>query len=99
MAHPFDEFGIHLFGEKIMRERLPYPIYTGWKTALAKESALDRNTADAIAHAMKAWAMEFGVTHYTHWFQPLTGQTAEKHDSFLEKDKDGNAIARFSGKT
>lgn len=99
MAHPFDEFGIHLFGETIMRECLPYPIYTGWKTALAKESALNRNTADAIAHAMKTWAMEFGVTHYTHWFQPLTGQTAEKHESFLEKDRDGNAIARFSGKT
>ena len=98
MAHPFDDFGIHLFGEKLMRERLPYPVYTSWKTALVKESALDRSTADAIAHAMKTWAMELGATHYTHWFQPLTGQTAEKHDSFLEVAKDGSALAQFSGK-
>jgi len=98
MAHPFDDFGIHLFGEKLMRDRLPYPVYTSWKTALAKESALDRSTADAIAHAMKTWAMELGATHFTHWFQPLTGQTAEKHDSFLEVAKDGSALAQFSGK-
>ena len=98
MSHPFDDFGIHLFGEKLMRERLPYPVYTSWKTALVKESALDRSTADAIAHAMKTWAMELGATHYTHWFQPLTGQTAEKHDSFLEVAKDGSALAQFSGK-
>ncbi|HET6785364.1 MAG TPA: glutamine synthetase III [Erysipelotrichaceae bacterium] len=98
MSHPFDDFGIHLFGEKLMRERLPYPVYTSWKTALAKESALDRGTADAIAHAMKTWAMELGATHFTHWFQPLTGQTAEKHDSFLEVAKDGSALAQFSGK-
>lgn len=98
MAHPFEDFGIHLFGEKLMRERLPYPVYTSWKTALIKESALDRSTADAIAHAMKTWAMELGATHYTHWFQPLTGQTAEKHDSFLEVANDGGALAQFSGK-
>ncbi len=98
MSHPFDNFGIHLFGEKLMRERLPYPIYTSWKTALIKESALDRGTADAIAHAMKTWAMELNATHFTHWFQPLTGQTAEKHDSFLEVAKDGSALAQFSGK-
>lgn len=98
MEHPFNDFGIHLFGEKLMRERLPYPIYTNWKTALIKESALDRSTADAIAHAMKTWAIEHGATHYTHWFQPLTGQTAEKHDSFLEVAKDGSALAQFSGK-
>ena len=98
MTHPFEDFGIHLFGEKLMRERLPYPVYTSWKTALIKESALDRSTADAIAHAMKTWAMELGATHYTHWFQPLTGQTAEKHDSFLEVANDGGALAQFSGK-
>ena len=81
--HPFDDFGINLFSESVMKECLPHPIYTKWKTATRKEDALDRNTADAIAHAMKTWAMEKGCTHFTHWFQPLTGSTAEKHDSFI----------------
>ena len=82
--HPFDDFGKHLFSENVMKETLPYPIYKKWKTATRKDDALDLNTADAIAHAMKAWAMEKGVTHFTHWFQPMTGSTAEKHDSFVE---------------
>ena len=64
----------------------------------ANEGTLDRQTADAIAHAMKRWAMEKGVTHFTHWFQPMTGGTAEKHDSFIEPGPDGEPIARFSGK-
>ncbi len=63
-----------------------------WKTATRKEDALDRTTADAIAHAMKTRAMEKGATHFTHWFQPLTGSTAEKHDSFIEPE---NIISRF----
>ena len=82
--HPFDDFGINLFSESVMKERLPYPVYTKWKTAIRKEDALDRNTADAIAHAMKIWAMEKGATHYSHWFQPMSGNTAEKHDAFVE---------------
>lgn len=97
--HPFDDFGIHLFSETIMRDRLPSPIFRKWKTAVAREDSLDRQTADAIAHAMKIWAIEQGATQFSHWFQPLNGTTAEKHDSFLEKDEKGDAISRFSGKT
>lgn len=97
--HPFDDFGINLFDEHVMKERLPHPVYAKWKTATRKEDALDRPTADAIAHAMKTWAMEKGATHFTHWFQPMTGSTAEKHDSFVEPGEYGQPISRFSGKS
>lgn len=97
--HPFDDFGINLFSESVMKECLPHPIYKKWKTATKKEDALDRPTADAIAHAMKTWAMEKGATHFTHWFQPLTGSTAEKHDSFIEPGEYNQPISRFSGKS
>lgn len=97
--HPFDDFGINLFSERVMKECLPHPIYTKWKTATRKEDALDRPTADAIAHAMKKWAMDKGATHFTHWFQPLTGSTAEKHDSFIEPGDYDQPISRFSGKS
>ena len=95
---PFEEFGSLIFSEREMADRLPKPIYQSWKRTVANEGTLDRQTADAIAHAMKRWAMEKGVTHFTHWFQPMTGGTAEKHDSFIEPDADGEPIARFSGK-
>lgn len=97
--HPFDDFGINLFDEHVMKERLPHPVYAKWETATRKEDALDRPTADAIAHAMKTWAMEKGATHFTHWFQPMTGSTAEKHDSFVEPGEYGQPISRFSGKS
>lgn len=97
--HPFDDFGINLFDERVMKERLPHPVFTKWETATRKEDALDRPTADAIAHAMKTWAMEKGATHFTHWFQPMTGSTAEKHDSFVEPGDYGQPISRFSGKS
>ncbi|MFR5076534.1 MAG: glutamine synthetase III [[Clostridium] innocuum] len=97
--HPFDDFGINLFSESVMKECLPHPIYKKWKTATRKEDALDRPTADAIAHAMKTWAMDKGATHFTHWFQPLTGSTAEKHDSFIEPGDHDQPISRFSGKS
>lgn len=97
--HPFDDFGTNLFSEHIMKERLPHPVFQKWKTATRKEDALDRPTADAIAHAMKIWAMEKGATHFTHWFQPMTGSTAEKHDSFVEPSENNQCIARFSGKS
>ncbi len=97
--HPFDDFGINLFSECVMKECLPHPIYKKWKTATRKEDALDRPTADAIAHAMKTWAMDKGATHFTHWFQPLTGYTAEKHDSFIEPGDHDQPISRFSGKS
>lgn len=97
--HPFDDFGINLFSESVMKERLPHPIYKKWKTATKKEDALDRPTADAIAHAMKIWAMEKGATHFSHWFHPMTGSTAEKHDSFVEPGEYNQMISRFSGKS
>ena len=99
ITDPFDEFGCLLFDEALMQERLPYPIYKRWKETVAKEDSLDRNTADAIAHAMKRWAQENGATHFTHWFQPMTGSTAEKHDSFIEPDENGQPLVRFSGKS
>ena len=98
MERPFEEFGSLVFTEVEMEERLPSPVYLAWKKTIASESQLDRPTADAIAHAMKCWAMEHGATHFTHWFQPLTGGTAEKHDAFVEPGSDGEPISRFSGK-
>ena len=98
MERPFEEFGSLVFSEREMADRLPKPIFQSWKKTVANEGTLDRPTADAIAHAMKRWAMEKGVTHFTHWFQPMTGGTAEKHDSFIEPSADGEPIARFSGK-
>ncbi len=99
MEKPFEEFGCMVFGETEMRERLPKPVYSSWKKTVANESLLDRTTADAIAHAMKRWALEKGATHYTHWFQPMTGGTAEKHDSFIDPDENGEPLTHFSGKT
>lgn len=98
LEKPFEDFGSLVFSEREMADRLPKPIYQSWKKTVANEGTLDRQTADAIAHAMKRWAMEKGVTHFTHWFQPMTGGTAEKHDSFIEPSSDGEPIARFSGK-
>ena len=98
MSTPYEDFGSLVFGEDEMRERLPKPVYESWKKTVANEGTLDRPTADAIAHAMKRWALENGATHFTHWFQPMTGGTAEKHDAFIEPDAAGNAITRFSGK-
>ena len=99
MEKPFEEFGSLIFGEHEMQERLPYPIYLSWKKTVENEETLDRPTADAIAHAMKRWALEKGATHYTHWFQPMTGSTAEKHDSFIDPGANGEPMTRFSGKS
>ena len=98
MEDLFKDFGEKVFGEKEMKSRLPRPVYLSWKKTVANEGMLDRTTADAIAHAMKLWALDNGATHFTHWFQPMTGGTAEKHDSFLEPDMNGEPFARFSGK-
>ncbi len=98
MERPFEDFGCMVFDEREMGDRLPRPVYDSWKKTVANEGTLDRPTADAIAHAMKRWAMEKGATHFTHWFQPMTGGTAEKHDSFIEPGANGEPIARFSGK-
>lgn len=93
----FANFGKKVFDEKVMKTKLPNPVYRKWKETMQKTTSLDRNTADAIAHAMKEWALEQGCTHYCHWFQPLTGATAEKHDAFIDI-QNGETILKFSGK-
>ncbi|PID82495.1 MAG: glutamine synthetase type III [Clostridiales bacterium] len=96
--HTFDNFGSHLFSKSEMKRKLPRPVYLKWKTAVYKETSIDQPTADAIAHAMKEWAIEKGATHYSHWFLPLNGNTAQKHDSFVYRE-DGKLLVRFSGKS
>jgi glutamine synthetase len=91
-------FGANVFNTAVQRERLPKDVFQALSTAVARGEALDTSLADAVAQAMKGWALERGATHYTHWFQPLTGMTAEKHDSFYSPAGDGTAIAEFSGK-
>ena len=91
-------FGANVFSSAVQRHRLPKHVYKALQRTLARGEALDTSLADAVALAMKDWAMEKGATHYTHWFQPLTGSTAEKHDSFYEPTGEGTALAEFSGK-
>ncbi len=91
-------FGANVFSPALQRHRLPKHVYKALQRTLARGETLDTSLADAVAQAMKEWAMEKGATHYTHWFQPLTGSTAEKHDSFYGPVGDGTAIAEFSGK-
>ncbi|MEM8600540.1 MAG: glutamine synthetase III, partial [Bacteroidota bacterium] len=91
-------FGERSFGLKQMKARLPKSVYKRVVATVEKGEPLDATVADAIALAMKEWAVEHGATHYTHWFQPLTGRTAEKHDSFVTPNQGGGAIAEFSGK-
>lgn len=91
-------FGIDVFNDSVMRERLPKPIYAKLRKTIENDEDLDLEIAGAVAHAMKEWALERGATHYTHWFQPMTGITAEKHDSFIVPTKDGGVIMEFSGK-
>jgi glutamine synthetase len=91
-------FASNVFSANLQRHRLPKHVYRALQRTLEHGDALDTSLADAVAQAMKDWAMERGATHYTHWFQPLTGSTAEKHDSFYAPAGDGTAIAEFSGK-
>jgi glutamine synthetase len=91
-------FGTNVFSPAVQRQRLPKHVYRALMATLARGEVLDATIADAVAQAMKDWAMEKGATHYTHWFQPLTGLTAEKHDSFYGPEGDGTALAEFSGK-
>ncbi|MDG1754169.1 MAG: glutamine synthetase III [Rhodothermales bacterium] len=91
-------FGENAFGMEEMENRLPKEIYKSLRATIDKGHTLDPTIADVVALAMKEWAVERGATHFTHWFQPLTGSTAEKHDSFITPNKGGGAIARFSGK-
>lgn len=91
-------FGSNVFNEKVMKERLPKEIYKALKETIEKDVTLRPDVADMVANAMKDWAIEKGATHYTHWFQPLTGITAEKHDSFISPADDGSVNLEFSGK-
>ncbi|HEY7285836.1 MAG TPA: glutamine synthetase III [Vicinamibacterales bacterium] len=91
-------FGSLVFNDEVQQARLPKNVYHALRRTISQGEALDLSAADAIAKAMKEWAVEHGATHYTHWFQPLTGITAEKHDSFLTPTADGKAVAEFSGK-
>jgi glutamine synthetase len=91
-------FASNVFSLAVQRQRLPKHVYKALQKTLARGEALDTSLADSVAQAMREWAMEKGATHYTHWFQPLTGSTAEKHDSFYGPAGDGTAIAEFSGK-
>lgn len=91
-------FGKNVFNDAVMRDRLPKDVYKKLKKTIEDGAELDPSIADVVAHAMKDWAIERGATHYTHWFQPLTGVTAEKHDSFISAPSDGRIIMEFSGK-
>jgi glutamine synthetase len=93
-----DDFGSLTFNEEVQRARLPKDVFRALRRAIAHGEGLDHSVADIVATALKDWAVEHGATHYTHWFQPMTGITAEKHDSFLNPTSDGRAVAEFSGK-
>ena len=97
-ANVMEIYGKYVFNEHVMKERLPSATYKSLKATLEKGQPLDIEVANVVASVMKRWAMEMGATHYTHWFQPLTGITSEKHDGFVSPMKDGTAIMEFSGK-
>ena len=91
-------FGSNVFNDAVMKERLPKAAYKKMKATIEAGAELDPEVADIVAHEMKEWALEKGATHFTHWFQPLTGITAEKHDAFIDPQGDGTTLLRFSGK-
>ena len=93
-----DVFGIKVFNDDVMREYLPKKTYAALKSTIENGEELQPDVANVVAHAMKEWALANGATHYTHWFQPMTGVTAEKHDSFLSAESDAHAVLEFSGK-
>ena len=97
-ANLMEIYGKKVFNEHVMKERLPSATYKSLKATLKKGQPLDIEVANVVASVMKSWAMEQGATHYTHWFQPLTGITSEKHDGFISPMKDGTAIMEFNGK-
>ena len=91
-------FGCDVFNDSVMQDRLPKKVYKELKKTIEEGKELSMEVADVVAHEMKEWAIEKGATHYTHWFQPLTGITSEKHDGFVSPVGDGTAIMEFSGK-
>ena len=98
MSKVTEIFGSKVFNDETMKERLPKDAYKALKKTVEEGRPLDRELANVIAHAMKEWAIELGATHFTHWFQPMTGVTAEKHDSFIQPEEGGRVIMTFSGK-
>ena len=98
MTHVTELFGSMVFNDKVMRERLPKSTYKALKNAIEQDISLDLPIANVVSNTMKDWAIEKGATHFTHWFQPMTGITAEKHDSFICPCGDGSVIMEFSGK-
>ena len=91
-------FGSLVFDDRVMKSMLPANVYASLRKTIDEEKKLESGVADAVAAAMRDWAVEHGATHFTHWFQPLTGVTAEKHDSFISPSPDGGVIMEFSGK-
>ncbi|MGM9971881.1 MAG: glutamine synthetase III [Anaeroplasmataceae bacterium] len=98
MTNVTDYFGCLVFNDKVMKSRLSSDVYKSLKKTIEDNKALDISVANSVAAAMKDWAISLGATHYTHWFQPMTGITAEKHDSFISPEPDGRIIMEFSGK-
>ena len=99
MVHSMEEtFGSMVFNDHVMQSRLPKTVFKALKRTMELGKSLDPSIADTVASAMKDWAVEKGVTHYTHWFQPMTGVTAEKHDSFISPISPSQVIMEFSGK-
>ena len=98
MSHVSEIYGSMVFNEHTMQERLPSATYKQLMKTIKGGEPLNLEVANVVAHAMKEWAIEKGATHYTHWFQPLSGITSEKHDAFLDPTPDGRAIQSFSGK-
>ena len=93
-----EAFGTNVFNDAVMRERLPKNVYKAFLEVRKGDAELTTSVADVMANAMKDWAIEKGATHYCHWFQPMTGLTAEKHDAFISPTPDGRTIMEFSGK-
>ena len=98
MKQVTDYFGCRVFSDKVMKSKLSSDVYKKLKRTINEGSELDISVANSVAQAMKEWAIENGATHYTHWFQPMTGSTAEKHDSFISPEEDGSIIMEFKGK-
>ena len=98
MSNPVEKFGEYVFNDAVMQKRLPKETYKALKRTTEEGRSLDPAIAGVVANAMKDWALELGATHYTHWFQPMTGITAEKHDAFISPRADGSVLLEFSGK-
>lgn len=98
MSNVKEEFGSLVFDDRVMKSCLPEKVYRSLRKTIDEGMPLDLSVANAVADAMKDWAISKGATHYTHWFQPLTGITAEKHDSFISPAPDGGIIMEFAGK-